>query len=131
MKAHGSMSPLPDGYESDDQSIGSESIPSPTTEKSRSLITPPSACSDHSSQPEVIPDARSCFTTEPDLVHKHSPNASPTLPIHPTASLPTSQQLNEWVICQNTGLQTSEHMSLTSFGNHLNSMHHHTLMQFS
>uniref|UniRef100_A0A8W8IMQ3 Uncharacterized protein n=1 Tax=Magallana gigas TaxID=29159 RepID=A0A8W8IMQ3_MAGGI len=71
------------------------------------------------------------YMRQPDLVHKHSPNASPTLPIHPTATLPTSHQLNEWVICQNNGLQTSEHMPLTPFGNHLNSMHHQTLMQFS
>lgn len=131
MKAHGSISPLPEDYESDDHSIGTESIPSPISEKPRSLITPPSARSDHSSQPEVIPDARSCFTTESDLVHKHSPNASPTLPLHPTATLPTSQQLNEWVICQNAGLTTSEQLPLNSFGTHLNSMHHQTLMQFS
>nr|XP_022336578.1 zinc finger protein ZIC 4-like [Crassostrea virginica] len=131
MKAHGSISPLPEDYESDDHSIGTESIPSPISEKPRSLITPPSASSDHSSQPEVIPDARSCFTTESDLVNKHSPNASPTLPLHPTATLPTSQQLNEWVICQNAGLTTSEQLPLNSFGTHLNSMHHQTLMQFS
>lgn len=133
MKAHGNMSPLPDDYESDDHSIGTESIPSPTTEKSRHLITPPSVSSDQSSQPEVIPDARSCFKGERDLVHKHSPNASPTLPIHPTAALPASQptNLNEWMICQNNGLQTSEHMPLSSFCTHLNSTHQQSLMQYT
>ncbi|XP_062583790.1 zinc finger protein ZIC 4-like [Saccostrea cucullata] len=132
MKAHGSISPLPEEYESDEHSIGTESIPSPTVEKTRHLITPPSVSSDQSSLPEVIPDSRSCYS-EPNLVQKHSPNASPTLPIHPSAALPTSQptNLNEWIVCQNNGLQTSEHMSMNSFGTQLNSMHHQTLMQYS
>jgi hypothetical protein len=135
MKAHGNMSPLPEDYESDDHSIGTgtESIPSPITEKPRPLITPPSVSSDQSSQPEVIPDARSCFKSGHDLVHKHSPNVSPTLPIHPTASLPAppSTNLNEWMVCQSNGLQTSQQMSLSSFCTHLNSTHQQTLMQYT
>ena len=119
MKVHGKTSPLPEDYESDEDSHSNdEPLSSPV---------------------DIKPVAVQPLTPTNPV----SSASSPTLPIHPhlTCSLPDSHQtkFSEWYVCQSAaGMPTppsNEHSPIGSLGGHthahLPSLHPPSLVQYS
>ena len=115
MKVHGKTSPLPEDYESDEDSHSNdEALSSPVDIKPVQPLTPSNPVSSAS---------------------------SPTLPIHPHPSLPDSHQtkFSEWYVCQSAaGMPTppsNEHSPIGGLGGHthahLPSLHPPSLVQYS
>ena len=132
MKVHGNISPLPEElYESDEHIMESgSSSPSPD----KLSVHTPSVPEMDKSDSLGSGSEHSCYSAESGNGNTHStPSNSPTLPIHSTANLPTSNStnINEWYICQNNGHSSSidhTHLPINSFGHHLPTMHQQTLM---
>lgn len=118
MKTHGNISPLPDNDFSttDENSELSDSSHSPNPLKSTQPISSP------------------CSSDSDSQIHELSSSSatSPSLPVHPTPTLPQSSfsQLNEWYVCQNSTVSpNSDNLSMNNFGSL--AMHSQPLVQFS
>ncbi|KAK3096099.1 hypothetical protein FSP39_023211 [Pinctada imbricata] len=130
MKVHGNISPLPEEYESDEQNIDTGSSSSPSPDKLSAHV--PTVTEMDKNDSLGSGSERSCYSTGSGNGMSHSePSSSPTLPLQPTAHLPSSNTSNisDWYICQNNGISpNSDHLTINAFGHHIPQMHPHTLM---